>query len=142
MDLPLDNLTLAPVSFRALPDEAPLAMPTQSLHAAPPSAPRPASSPRAMALRRFVVIGGAIVLTIAGAEEMYRVFAENGLTALAVFMLALFLALFAWIALSFVSALAGFFSLLAGGGCRFGSWPAHRPAASSHTHRTADAHVQ
>ena len=123
MDLPLDNLTLAPVSFRALPDEAPLAMPTQSLHAAPPSAPRPASSPRAMALRRFVVIGGAIVLTIAGAEEMYRVFAENGLTALAVFMLALFLALFAWIALSFVSALAGFFSLLAGGGCRFGTGP-------------------
>ena len=53
-------------------------MPTQSLREAPPPSARPASSPRAMALRRFVVIGGAIVLTIVGAEEMYRVFAVNG----------------------------------------------------------------
>ncbi len=50
-------------------------------------------------------------------------FAVNGLTALAVFMLALFLALFAWIALSFTSALAGFFSLLAGGGRALGTGP-------------------
>ena len=64
-------------------------------------------------LRRFVVIGGAIALTGAGADEMYQVFAVNGLTALGVFMMALFLALFAWIALSFTSALAGFCSLLA-----------------------------
>ncbi len=112
----MDNLTAA--SFRALPDEAPLAMPTQSLRTAPPRKPRPASSPRAMWLRRLVVIGGAIALTIAGAHEMYLVFAGNGLTTLAVFMLALFLALFAWIALSFTSGLAGFCSLLAGGGCR------------------------
>ncbi len=76
-----------------------------------------------MGLRRFVVIGGAVALTTVGAEEMYRVFAVNGLTALAVFMLALFLALFAWIALSFTSAVAGFLSLLAGGGCRLGSGP-------------------
>ena len=48
-------------------------------------------------------------------------FAVNGVTALAIFMLALFLALFAWIALSFTSALAGFCSLLAGGGCRLGT---------------------
>ena len=51
------------------------------------------------------------------------VFAVNGITALAIFMLALFLALFAWIALSFTSALAGFCSLLAGGGCRLGTGP-------------------
>ena len=38
-------------------------------------------------------------------------------------MLALFLALFAWIALSFTSALAGFCSLLAGGGRRLGTGP-------------------
>ena len=112
----MDNLTARTAAFRALPDEAPLAMPTQSLREAPPPSARPASSPRAMAVRRFVVVGGAVVLTMVGVEEMYRVFAVNGLTALAVFMLALFLALFAWIALSFTSALAGFFSLLAGGG--------------------------
>jgi membrane glycosyltransferase len=112
----MDNLTAA--SFRALPDEAPLAMPTQSLRTAPLRTPRPASSPRAMWLRRSLVIGGAVVLTIASAHEMYLVFAVNGVTTLAVFMMALFLALFAWIALSFTSGLAGFCSQLAGGGCR------------------------
>ena len=76
-----------------------------------------------MGLRRFVVIGGAVALTIAGAHEMYLVFAVNGITALAIFMLALFLALFAWIALSFTSGLAGFCSLLAGGGRRLGTGP-------------------
>lgn len=119
----MDDLTTQAAPFRALPGEAPLAMPTQSLREAPPPSPRPVSSPRAMALRRFVVIGGAVVLTIAGVEEMYRVFAVNGVTALAIFMLALFLALFAWIALSFTSALAGFFSLLAGGGRALGTGP-------------------
>ena len=69
-----------------------------------------------MWLRRFVVIGGAIALTIAGAHEMYLVFAVNGVTPLAIFILALFLALFAWIALSFTSGLAGFCSMLAGEG--------------------------
>jgi membrane glycosyltransferase len=119
----LDSLTEQQAVFRALPDEAPLDMPTQSLRAAPRPAPRPASAPRGMMLRRLVVIGGALVLTIAGAQEMYDVFAVNGLTALAVFMLALFLALFAWIALSFTSALAGFISLLGGGGRRLGTGP-------------------
>ncbi len=76
-----------------------------------------------MWLRRFVVIGGAIALTIAGAHEMYLVFAVNGVTPLAIFILALFLALFAWIALSFTSGLAGFCSMLAGGGCRLGTGP-------------------
>ena len=76
-----------------------------------------------MGLRRFVVIGGAVVLTIAGAHEMYLVFAVNGITVLAIFMLGLFLALFAWIALSFTSGLAGFCSLLAGGGHRLGTGP-------------------
>ena len=50
-------------------------------------------------------------------------FAVNGVTALAIFVLAVFVALFAWIALSFTSAVAGFFSMLAGGGCRLGTGP-------------------
>ena len=101
-------------------------MPTQSLRAAPTRAPRPPVRHARMGLRRFVVIGGAVVLTIAGAHEMYLVFAVNGVTALAIFMLALFLALFAWIALSFTSALAGFCSMLAGGGCRSAPGPIRR----------------
>jgi membrane glycosyltransferase len=76
-----------------------------------------------MGLRRFVIIGGAVVLTAVGAKEMYDVFAVNGVTPLAILMLALFVALFAWIALSFVSGLAGFCSLLAGGGHRLGTGP-------------------
>jgi membrane glycosyltransferase len=115
----VDDLTAA--GFRALPDEAPLSMPTQSLRSAPSRARRPPSSPHAMLLRRIVVIGGAVALTLVGAHEMYLVFAGNGVTPLAIFMLALFLALFAWIALSFTSGLAGFCSLLAGGGCRLGT---------------------
>ena len=109
-------------------------MPTQSLRTAPPHALRPPSSPRAMGLRRLTVIGGAVALTIVGAHEMYLVFAVNGVTVLAIFMLALFLALFAWIALSFTSGLAGFCSLLRGGGCRLGTaTDAPLPQLSSRT---------
>jgi len=113
-------LTAAPAlpreALRALPDDAPLAMPTQSLRSAPPQRPRPASSPRLIGLRRFLVIGGAIAMTGEATREMERVLAVNGLTPLAVVMLVLFVGLFAWIALSFTSALAGFVSMLSGGG--------------------------
>ncbi len=51
---------------------------------------------------------------------MELVLAVNGLTPLAVFMLVLFAVLFAWVALSFTSALAGFVSLIAGGGRALG----------------------
>jgi membrane glycosyltransferase len=96
-------------------------MPTQSLRAAPARKRRLPSAPRWMALRRVLVIGAAVALTIEGAHEMYRVFAVNGATPLAIVMLLLFAALFGWIALSFTSGLVGFCSLLAGGGCRLGT---------------------
>jgi membrane glycosyltransferase len=118
MDRPLDTTLTNAASFRALPDEAPLAMPTQSLRTAPGRRGTPASEPRLIGLRRTLVIGSAVVMTVEATHEMYRVLAVNGPTVLAIVMLALFVALFAWIALSFTSALAGFFSLLAGGGMR------------------------
>jgi membrane glycosyltransferase len=108
----------AAVTFRALPDEAPLAMPTQSLRQTPIRTRRFASTPAAMGLRRVLIIGGAIVLTGFGTNEMYKVLASSGVTPLAVFMLALFVALFAWIALSFTSAIAGFISVIGRGGRR------------------------
>ena len=111
---------ISPAELRALPDEAPLTMPTQSLRQAPRRV-RPASSPHGIVLRRIAVIGGAAATTVVAVYEMYGVFASNGLTPLAVVVLALFAALFGWIALSFISALAGFVSLLAGGGCRLGT---------------------
>ncbi len=105
-------------AFRALPQEAPLAMPTQSLRIVPAASARPASSPGGIGFRRLLVIGGATALSVAGTYEMYLVLGANGLIPLTVFMLLLFLALFAWIALSFTSALAGFVSLIFGGGRR------------------------
>jgi len=130
--------------FRSLPAEAPLAMPTQSLrHAARPTA-RLASSPRAIGLRRFLVIGSAAVLTGFGAQEMYRVLAVNGATPLAFFMLALFVALFAWIALSFTSAIAGFVSVIGGGGLRLrapDTLPTNRTALLMPTYNEAPIRI-
>jgi membrane glycosyltransferase len=130
--------------FSALPSEAPLAMPIQSLRQRPGRRGRPPSSPRAMGVRRLLVVGGAIVLTGYGAEEMYRVLAVNGVTSLAIFMLALFVALFAWIALSFTSALAGFFAALGGGGRHLvagNAEPATRTALLMPTYNEAPALV-
>jgi membrane glycosyltransferase len=132
------------LTFRPLPDEAPLAMPTQSLRQAPRRAGRFASSPSAMGLRRFLVIGGAIVMTAFAAREMYRVLAVNGATPLAIFMLALFVALFAWIALSFTSAIAGFFSVIGGGGNRLlapGALPSSRTALLMPTYNESPTRV-
>lgn len=132
------------VTFRSLPAEAPLAMPTQSLRQAPKRVRRFASSPAAIGLRRLLVIGGAIVLTGFGAREMYRVLAVNGVTPLAVFMLALFVALFAWIALSFTSAIAGFVSVMAGGGRRLlapGALPASRTALLMPTYNESPTRI-
>lgn len=132
------------LSFRALPAEAPLAMPAQSLRRAPARSGEPASSPKSMALRRFAVIGGAVVMTAFGAREMYRVLAVNGPTPLAIVMLALFVALFAWIALSFTSAIAGFISVLSGGGKHLfvpGTLPASRTALLMPTYNESPARV-
>ena len=107
----------APEDFpAALPPDAPLAMPIQPLRSMPPrSAPLP-TSPRSVAWRRASVLGGTLALTAWGANEMYRALSVGGLTLLEVAVLLLFLALFAWIAFSFVSALAGLVSLVRGGG--------------------------
>ena len=121
----MDTLTALPdgpvaglaSGFRPLPEEAPLDMPVQSLRQAPPRR-RPVSSPRGMVLRRVLVIGGAVAMTAEAAHEMYLVLQVGGLTTLEILVLVLFVVLFAWIALSFTSALAGFVSLLCGGGRR------------------------
>jgi membrane glycosyltransferase len=110
----------------ALPDEAPLDMPTQFLrHRPEPRSGRARlpSAPRGMALRRLLVIGGAVLMTAAAANEMYKVLTAGTLTVLAALVLVLFVALFAWIALAFTSAASGFFCLLAGGERRLGIAP-------------------
>jgi membrane glycosyltransferase len=122
-------------AWRALPEPAPLDMPVQSLREMPPPGPsaRP-SAPRGMAWRRVLVLGGAVALTAFATREMGLVLDIARPTALQVVLLLLFVVLFAWIALSFVSALCGFVSLLGGGGRRLGIDPdAPLPALSTRT---------
>jgi len=67
-----------------------------------------------MPLRRTVVFGSSIALTALASQQMYEVLQVGGLTILETMILVLFVAMFAWIALSFVSAVVGFCSLLIG----------------------------
>ncbi len=109
----MDGLTAA---FRGMPPEAPLAMAAQSLRERPTRTGRPVSSPRLIWFRRLLVVGGAVLLTAAATREMALVLGVNGLNTLAYAILALFVSLFAWIALALTSAIAGFVSVLSGGG--------------------------
>nr|WP_236843521.1 glucans biosynthesis glucosyltransferase MdoH [Bradyrhizobium icense] len=74
----------------------------------PPPAPRFAS----MWARRAFILAGTAALTSAACYEMYRVLQVGGVTILESIILVLFVLLFAWIAFSFMSSLAGFAMLL------------------------------
>jgi membrane glycosyltransferase len=113
----MDAVNLPPA---ALPEEAPLAMPVQSLASAPTRARRPATAPRAIRLKRLFVIGGAALMTAGGGVEMYRVLNGNGPSILGIIVLLLFVALFAWVALAFMSAVGGFLAAISGGGLGLG----------------------
>ena len=103
-------------AFRAMPDEAPLAMAVQSLAEAPHVARgRQATAPAGLAARRLFVVGGATLLAALATYEMNRVLNATSVTTLGVLVVVLFVSLFAWIALAFTSALAGFLSILTGG---------------------------
>ena len=66
----------------------------------------------ALAIRRAFIFIGTAALTSAGCYEMYEVVQVGGVTTLEWMVLVLFVMLFAWIAFSFMSALAGFAVLL------------------------------
>ncbi|WP_047307849.1 glucans biosynthesis glucosyltransferase MdoH [Rhodopseudomonas palustris] len=94
-----------------MPADAPLAMPVQSLRQKPQSAAAGSTTGR---WRRLLIMLATATLSGAGVYEMYQVLQVGGVTVLEGVVLALFSALFAWVALSFVSALAGF-AVLCGG---------------------------
>ena len=100
--------------FDALPVEHPLPMPEQSLSHQPRGMPTPDTASRLVPLRRLFVFGTSIAMTIAAAYEMYRVLEVGGLTIPEGAVLGIFVLLFAWIALSFVTTIIGFFAILAG----------------------------
>src|SRR5215210_2039592 len=96
-----------------LPEEAPLAMPVQSLrNLSEQAVPAPAGLSR-FALRRITIIGAAALMTTFAGWEMYNVLNVGGLMLLEVILLVLFVVLFAWIAFSFANAVAGFIWLIA-----------------------------
>jgi membrane glycosyltransferase len=103
--------TPPPVSSQGrawLPDEAPLAMPEQSLQHAPSPKRAPASSPRGIGRRRAIVLGTSGAMTIAAAWPVFATLQRGGLVLLELMAVLMFLVLFAWVALSFVSAVVGF----------------------------------
>ena len=126
---------LRDAAWRALPEPSPLDMPVQSLHASPriTQAMRP-SAPTAVFARRLLVVGGAVLITLYAAWQMGLVLDLKRPTAPGILLLGLFVVLFAWVALSFTSALAGFLALLRGGERRLGISPKDPlPALTSRT---------
>lgn len=95
-----------------LPAENPLAMNPAQLWDDAPAGRAPKKHASMMPLRRVYIFAGTALMTLAGGYEMYEVLQVGGVTILEGLVLGLFVLLFAWIAFSFVSALAGFAVLL------------------------------
>ncbi len=112
-----------------LPAESPLPMPIQSLREGRTRRNALTSAPQGMAWRRVCVIGGSAVLTLTAAYQIWWLLRGNGIDILEGSLLLLFVALFAWIAQAFVSAVAGFLRLLSKPHARLGLSP-HDPLPS------------
>jgi membrane glycosyltransferase len=98
-------------------------MPAQSLRVGQSSPMLLPTAPRTILLRRAFVFGGTAALTAIAAYQMYLVLDVGGMTLLEDLTLVLFVLLFAWIGLSFVSALGGAWSLLTDHGLSLGIDP-------------------
>ncbi|ATU73794.1 glucan biosynthesis glucosyltransferase H [Komagataeibacter rhaeticus] len=115
--------TRLPQGWSALPRPAPLDMPVHPLEETPDLHGRshvPPTEWRLIGLRRVLVIGSAVAMTGAAGYEMDLVFNAVQRSVAGMVMLVLFVLLFMWIALAFTSAIAGFCSMLAGGGLGLG----------------------
>jgi len=109
--------------FHALPADAPLDMPQQSLWQPRGRVRSPGTAAWDVPLRRLFVFAATFGMTAGAAYEMYEVLKVGGLTLLETIVLVLFVILFAWIALSFVSTLVGLVVTLGSGGCPLGIDP-------------------
>lgn len=118
-----------------LPDEVPMAMPEQTFRDGRLQVPRQRTAPRLMALRRFYIFGGTAAMTVSATMMMWKVLAMEGISVLEACLLVLFVALFAWIALSFAGAVAGFLTAVFDRGYKLGIDP-DQPLPVVHT-RTA-----
>lgn len=99
----------------ALPPEARLEMPTQSLRRWNKTEERQPVRPAAWNtpwIARTLVFGSALALTAYGVREMYEVVSVSRTTALQYLLLVFFTVNFSWIALAFTSSVLGFVVLL------------------------------
>lgn len=122
------NISAQELSFQpAMPPEAPLAMPQQSLATFDPAtAHKPArqGEDKWTWAMRVLAFGGGLALTAYGANEMYGVINVGSITALKWALLVLFTINFSWISLSFMSAIGGFIWLFAHSRAKTGVAPA------------------
>src|SRR4051812_32736920 len=91
---------LRPTGEAAFPAETPLSMPTQSLSrwsASEKADFRGRAGSTTPWLSRLFVFGGALLLTVYGAYEMYAVVSVSRTTGLQYLLLALFVINFSWI---------------------------------------------
>ncbi|MDH5821766.1 glucans biosynthesis glucosyltransferase MdoH [Luteimonas sp. RD2P54] len=107
----MDPVSAAPAQAR-MPPEAPLPMPVQSLRRGRLASRPLTSAPPAMRWRRAAVIGGAGSLTLVAAYQIWWLLRAGGIDLLEGLLLAIFVALFAWIVQSFVGTVAGFVVML------------------------------
>jgi membrane glycosyltransferase len=105
-----------PVSaFRTVPDERAMPMPAQDLERWEGQSRERQSPPHpSTRFRRCLIVLATFVITAAASSEMYNVMNVRGLTTLQVALLVAFTLNFVWIALPFVSGVAGFAVLLRG----------------------------
>ena len=124
MALPLDGVNLmqaqpiVPAACESLPPPSPMQMPVQSLRTGKLDRRPLPSAPRGAFWRRAYILGGTGALTVLATYQMWRVLRVEGVSVLEGVLLALFAALFAWIAQSFLGALAGFVLVLSRKGGR------------------------
>ena len=130
-----DQVKRLDAGHAVLPSSAPLAMPAQSLREGDLKVSHQRTSPAGMGLRRFYLVGGTAAMTAVASWMMLNVMWPGGINVLEVCLLGLFVPLFAWIAMSFASALAGFFTVVSGAGHKLGIDP-DAPLPSLHS-RTA-----
>lgn len=95
-----------------LPPESPLPMSAQALRVFQRREGGQEAGSSSAGLRRACILLGTAATTIAGCYQMYEVLQVGGVTTLEWMVLCLFVLLFAWIAFSFMSGVAGFLVLL------------------------------
>ena len=108
------TVTAVDAGIAVLPVEHPLPMPEQSLRQGRLQGRRQDTSPPNIVWRRVYVFGTTVAMTLVATWMMVRVLARGGISVLEACLLALFVLLFAWVALSCVSCLGGLQALLRG----------------------------